>query len=285
MRTSHRGLMAARLHSCHMFLCLTFVLFFAGCGRSSHHAPQRTTVTILCASSALPAISKVAESYESSIPAADAAAAPRIIVASGPSNMLAQQILAGAPADLFLCANREWACRIEQEDRVAERVDLLFNRLVLVVPNGHDAGIQTLADLATARDEFERISIAVCGQYVPLGIYSEQCLKQLNLLEAVHEKNNVVRTGNARATLALVERGEVDAAIVYLSDAQASDAIEIREEISPAMHEEIVYPLLLLGSRESGTADGKAARAFFQYLSSPAALGTLADFGFRPAGF
>ena len=255
-----------------MFLC--FAVLLPSCSSSSRHSSPQTTVTILCASSALPAFKKVAESYESA--PSGAKTGIEISIVSGPSNILAQQILAGASADIFLSANTEWACKLEQSDCVSGRVTLLSNRLVLVVPRGNPRGVNTLADLGLQ----EGLAVAIGGKHVPLGIYTDQSLWRLNLLKAISEESDVIRTANARATLALVERGEVDAAIVYESDAQSSKLVDIVEQIPAELHEEIVYPLLLLNYLDPDGSGDAAAREFFDYLATTKVKALFEEFGF-----
>jgi len=205
--------------------------------------------TVLAASSLQEALSEVAEAW------AQAGHPPPRLSFAG-SSSLARQIEAGAPADLFISADEEWmdylaAARLVQE---GSRADLLTNELVVVTTVGHPA-----LDLS-ARGE----RIALADEAVPAGRYARTALKKMGLWDEVQAR--VVPVENVRAALALVERGEVSAAIVYATDAKASDRVVTALQIPSGNHPPIVYPAAVLV--EAGHPD---AGAFHAFLSSPQA--------------
>src|SRR5262249_54132984 len=131
------------------------------------------------------------------------------------SSKLAAQIVNGAPAHLFLSANEKWADFVADKGYEHERVPLLGNTLVIVVPKGNPGGVSRPEDLLRA----EVKKIALAGPTVPAGIYARQALKHLKLWEPLERSQKVVGGENVRFTLSFVERAEADAGIVYGTDA------------------------------------------------------------------
>ena len=190
----------------------------------------------------------------------------------GPSSNLATQILAGAPVDLFLSANRQWAEKVQAEGKVQAMAPLLSNRLVLVVPKANPAGITKLEHLAN--DRLKKLALA--GEKVPAGQYADQALTKLNLLEELSKQGKIARGQDVRSALSYVERGEAEAGIVYATDVAAASGVVIACEFDPALHDEIVYVLVLLKREEASPA----AQQYYEFLQSPAADALYTKFGF-----
>jgi molybdate transport system substrate-binding protein len=195
-----------------------------------------------------------------------------IKVNAGPSNGLAQQILAGAPADLFLSANQQWADEVKKGGQAAESVRLLTNKLVIVVPKGNPGGVHEPKDLLSPKVK----KIALAGEKVPAGIYAGQALTKLDLLKQLTEADKIVRGQDVRNTLSFVERGEVEAGIVYSTDVRAAAGVVTAYEFDPSLHDEIVYVLVLL----KHGSDNPSARDLYIFLQSLAADETYNSFGF-----
>jgi molybdate transport system substrate-binding protein len=191
----------------------------------------------------------------------------------GSSNSLAGQIIAGAPAELFLSASLEWADKVTEAKLSSQQVKLLTNKLVLVVPKGNPAGVMGPKDLNKA----EVKKIALAGEKVPAGRYADQSLTKLGLLDGLVKDKKIVRGQDVRTALAYVERGEVEAGIVYSTDLIAAKNIVQMHDFDPALHDEIVYVLVLLKHGE----DNAAAKGFFEFLTSNDADATFKKFGFE----
>jgi molybdate transport system substrate-binding protein len=194
----------------------------------------------------------------------------RAVVSFGPSSGLAKQIELGADADLFLSADEASANYLASKALVAERRDLLTNRLVVVVPAKGDPELKGLGDLA--RSGVKRLALAEAG--VPAGEYARQALSKAGALDQV--KGKVVGGTDVRATLQFVRSGEADAGIVYTTDVLGDSAVRVALEIDASLHDPIRYPLVLI-RRE---ATHPAARRFYEYLLSAKAAEV-----FRRAGF
>jgi molybdate transport system substrate-binding protein len=196
----------------------------------------------------------------------------KVTINPGPSNGLATQILAGAPADLFLSASPQWADEVIKADQAAESVRLLTNRLVLVVPRGNPAGVHEPKNLLSPAVK----KIALAGEEVPAGKYADQALTKLGLLKQLLDAGKIVRGQDVRTALNYVDRGEAEAGIVYSTEVGAGGGVEVVYEFDPRTHDEIVYVLVLLRG-----ASGKAmAREFYEYVQSPDADAAYSKFGF-----
>jgi len=191
------------------------------------------------------------------------------------SSTLAKQIENGAPADLYLSADVRWMDYLAERDLVApgSRIDLLGNRLALVAPRNSDWTL----DLAAGAPLVERLgeSRLAMGDpdHVPAGRYGKAALEALGFWSAVEPK--LARASDVRAALALVERGEAAAGIVYTSDAAASKHVRVVDTFPASSHPAIVYPL----ARVAGH-DRPEVLAFYDFLAGPEARAVFADHGF-----
>ena len=191
------------------------------------------------------------------------------------SNQLAQQIIAGAPADIFISAAVNWMDAVEGAGLVVEgtRADLLGNTLVLIA---HGQGAEPVvidADLDLAGMlGGERLAMALVDA-VPAGQYGKAALETLGLWPSVEPL--VAQSDNVRAALALVSTGEAPLGIVYTTDAAAEDNVTILGTFPADSYPPIRYPAALL----TEAADA-ADRAFFDALRSDAARAA-----FEAAGF
>jgi molybdate transport system substrate-binding protein len=167
----------------------------------------------------------------------------------GASNDLARQIKAGAPADVFFSADRAQMEGLVAAGlvRAADRVDVLSNVLVVVVPAGSGRRVGSASDLVGLR----RLALAD-PQAVPAGVYARQWLESAGVWTGVADR--VVPALNVRAALSAVESGNVDAGIVYRTDAAVSPRVEIALTVPREKGPQIVYPLApIAASKKAGT--------------------------------
>lgn len=197
------------------------------------------------------------------------AAAVTILPNLGSSGALARQIAQGAPADLFVSANPKWMDFLVTQQLVpaAGVRTFAFNSLVLVGRKG--AAIASLADLVSLR----RIAIG-SPKSVPAGDYAAHALKAAGLYNQLAGK--LVLAQDVRQALAYAERGEVDAAFVYQTDALLAKEAVILLEVPQKLYDRVRYPV---GLTEQGTRN-PAAVAFYTYLQTPAAAQILKKYGF-----
>ncbi|WP_305098027.1 molybdate ABC transporter substrate-binding protein [Croceibacterium aestuarii] len=237
-------------------------LLLAACGsRDAGSGP-----IVLAPSSMQEAITEAAHAY------ADAGhPAPVVSFAGTPA--LARQVLADAPADLFISADEAWMDRVEQAAKIdrASRADLAANGMVLIAPASRAAPLAlTRGGLARALGEGP---LAMADpESVPAGRYGKAALEHLGLWPLPVP---VSSSENVRAALALVERGQAPLGLVYASDARASAKVAVVAALPPGSHPPIRYPLALLAA--SSNPGGAAFRAF---LLSPEGQAILRAHGF-----
>jgi molybdate transport system substrate-binding protein len=236
----------------------------AGCAP----APPEAPIVVSVAASTQEVIESLAARFGESTGVA-------VKVNSGSSSSLAAQIIAGAPADVFLSANEQWAEELAENGLVEDQVKLLTNRLVIVVPDGNSGGVSEPRDLL--KDSVKKIALA--GENVPAGQYADQALAKLELASPLAASNKIARGQDVRSALAFVERGEAEAGIVYSTDVAAAKGVKVVHEIDPALHDKIVYVLVLV------KRDGRHPRGrdLYEFLQSPTADAVLAKHGFSRA--
>lgn len=245
-------------------LLLAVVTMSAASARSVA-APPRRELLVFAAASLTEALVEIGAAFE-------AREGVRVLFSFGGSNALARQILAGAPADLFVSANLDRMDELERAGLVhpEDRVLLLSNRLAVVVAAGSTLSVSSPVDLEGAR----RLALGD-PEAVPAGIYARRWLEAHGLWAGLHER--VIPTLDVRAALAAVESGSADAAIVYRTDAALSRRVRIAFEIPPGETPGIVYPAAVLASSAS-----VEARRFLDQLQSLEARAVFTRLGFEP---
>jgi molybdate transport system substrate-binding protein len=191
----------------------------------------------------------------------------------GPSSGLANQILEGAPADLFLSANRQWADKVQSAGLAETMQPFLTNKLVLIVPKENPASVKSPQDLSATLVK----KIALAGEKVPAGMYADQALTKLGLLDDLVAAGKIARGQDVRSALSYVERGEAEAGIVYSTDVATAPNVKVVYEFDPSLHEEIVYVLVLLKHGK----ENPQAKAFYDFLLSDEAFPVFAKAGFE----
>ncbi len=174
------------------------------------------------------------------------------------------QIKAGAPVDLFISAADKQVNELIKDGLAdaASRNVVARGRLALIVPAKQANAATSFKEVAT--DKVKRLAIGQ-PKTVPAGDYASQALAKADLSAAVSEK--LVYGTNVRQVLDYVVRGEVDAGLVYATDAKdAGDAVKVVELIDPSLHDPIVYPAVVL----KDAAHKDAADRFLKYLLSDA---------------
>jgi molybdate transport system substrate-binding protein len=223
-------------------------------------------VTVFAAASLTDSLRQIAAGYEKQT-------GEKIVFNFGASSFLARQIGQGAPADVFFSADEAKMNELERRDLIFRdtRRSRLSNTLVIVVAATDGVPLSKPKDLATAL--IKAVALAEPST-VPAGIYARQFLQQQNLWTAVEPK--VVPTENVRAALAAVESGNVDAGIVYKTDAAISKKVRVAYEVPITDGPKISYPVAVLRT----TSNLDAAKKFVSYLESEAAENIFRQFGF-----
>lgn len=243
-----------------VFLALALaavVVGVAGCGAGDD---GRREVLVAAASSLGGAFTEMAAEFERAHPGVE------VTLNLAGSGLLREQILAGAPADVFAPADLSvmeavaGAGLLAGESRVFAR-----NRLTVAVPDGNPAGVTGLSDLA--RPE---LLIGLCDPAVPCGEYARQALEAAGTTAAAD-----TREPNVRALLTKIAAGELDAGIVYATDAAAEQGVEA-VKIPDGFNRTAEYPIAVV----RGASHPAEAEAFAEFVLSEAGRRLLAGHGF-----
>lgn len=227
---------------------------------------EQEPITISAAASTKELVERIAENFTKET-------GVKVQVNAGSSSSLASQILAGAPVDLFLSANEQWPESLSEAGLAAASSRLLTNKLVLIVPKGNPAGVKSPQDLL--QPAVKRIALA--NEKVPAGMYADQALTKLGLLDQLVSAGKIARGQDVRTALSYVERGEAEAGIVYSTDVPIAKGVEQVHEFDATLHDEIVYVLVLV--KRDGAHP--AARDLQRYIQSREANPAYQEFGFE----
>lgn len=233
--------------------------------------PAPAPITVSAAISLTDALTSAAEVYGSS-----GHGSARFNFAA--SNVLAQQIINGAPVDVFVSADEAQMDAVERAGMLiaGSRVDLLANELAVVVPSDRPRTFTSMRDLVDPA--VKRIAIGDPAG-VPAGVYTKQYLERIGLWSTLQPR--MVPSGSVRAALAAVETGAVDAAIVYRTDARIASRATVAWVVPAAEGPHIVFPAAIITT----SRERSGAKRFLDFLQSAPASRVFERFGFsKPAG-
>lgn len=222
--------------------------------------PGDTELLVSAAASLTDAFEDIAVTFEEEHPGVD------ILFNFAASSTLREQILQGAPGDVFASANMANMDPIVAagENEVSPEV-FATNRLAIAVPAGNPAGITGLEDFAD-----EGLFIGLCAEGVPCGDFAREVLVNAGVTPSIDTNE-----GDVRALFTKIEAGELDAGITYVTDiefAEGVEGIEIFEEVNVVAE----YPIVVL----TGANDPMVARAFVELVMSPEGQSVLVEHGF-----
>ncbi|QTL06115.1 molybdate ABC transporter substrate-binding protein [Aquabacter sp. L1I39] len=236
---------------------------------SAPSAARADQVTVFAAASLTNALQDIAKAYKDKSP-------DTIRFSFAASSDLAKQMEAGAPANIFVSADNKWVDYAQAKDLILpeSRTPLLSNALVLIVP-ADKARTVTIDDKLSAEALLGPDGKLATGitESVPVGIYAKAALTKLGLWDQFRPR--IVGAESVRAALALVERGEAAAGIVYATDAAIAKNVKVAGTFPASSHPEIVYPFALVKGQ-----DTPAAKAFFAFLKGPEAKAIFVKYGF-----
>ena len=192
------------------------------------------------------------------------------------SNVLARQIVNGAPADLFISADEAQMDYAQRNGAIdpQTRVRLLSNRLVVVTQP--DRGLEWRDIGALLGDDVRRVALGDPAA-VPAGVYARQFLERSGAWGEMQRK--LLPLANVRAALGAVESGGAQAGFVYASDARSSSRVRVAFVLEGPHAPHIVYPAAVTARSRNSTAAAK----FLAFLRVPAAAAIFRRYGFTPS--
>ena len=240
------------------------LLVVAGCGGT----PPKTEVVVSAAASLTDALKEAQQGFEQEH------GAIKLRLNFGSSGALQQQAEQGAPVDLFVSAATAPMEALVSKGLVEASAvrSLAANKVVLIRSKAGEAVVKGWDDLRA--DQVKKVAIGN-PQHVPAGQYGKAVLEKLNLWAAVEPR--LVLGEDVRQVLAYVETGEVQAGLVYSTDAALSQKVVVVAEAPAGSHAPIVYPMAVLKESKHPAE----AKAFADYLASDKGQAILTKYGFE----
>ena len=263
--------------------CLLLALLVACCATGVALA-ETTELVVFAAASMTETLTEIRAAYEAEHPDVS------LVFNFDSSGTLKTQIQEGAVCDVFISAgqkqmnqldiSRDGSANPDRLDFVAAgtRIDLLENKVTLVVPEGNPKGIAGFDDLA-GRLASGDVLLAMGNSDVPVGQYTQKILAFYGLDEAALAKTGALTYGtNVKEVTTQVKEASVDCGVIYGTDAYSAD-LTVVDSATAEMCGQVIYPAAVM--RESAQAE--AAKAFLSYLQVEEAMQVFAGVGFSPA--
>lgn len=223
--------------------------------------PSTDEILVSAAASLTDAFGEVESVFEEAHPGVD------VILNLGGSSTLREQILDGAPADVFASANQANMDQVVGADVTAGAVEVFAtNRLAIAVPVGNPGDVTGLESLANPD-----LLVGLCAEGVPCGDFAREALKRAGVT-AIIDTNEP----DVRALLTKVELGELDAGITYVSDVISTDGAVDGVAIPPEFNVVAEYPIAVLAA----APNQHGADEFLRFVTSDAGGEILISHGF-----
>ena len=193
------------------------------------------------------------------------------------SGTLARQIEQGAPADIYLSANKSWMDYLYTIDLIEENSikQCAGNSLVVITPLGSPIDTLSGIELKALPEVFNgRLSMGD-PEYVPAGAYAREALQNLGCFGQL--ENRLLPAKDVRSALMVVELGEAEAGIVYKTDALNSKKVKIVGLIPDSLYQPVNYYIAMVKGRES-----QLTTNFYTFILSKEAFPTWEKYGFKP---
>jgi molybdate transport system substrate-binding protein len=244
---------------------LAAAVLVAGCSSS----PQATSgtgaptggITVFAASSLTSVFAELGKRFEAEHPGTT------VRFSYGASSALAQQILSGAPADVFAAASVATMKQVVDGGSAADPQTFATNVAAIAVSPAATTSITSVADLAKPG-----VKVALCQPQVPCGALAQSVLAKADVTV-----KPVTQGLDVKSTLAYVSSGEADAAIVYATDIKAAGSTVKGVQIPAAVNGSTAYPIVVV----TGSKNPDLARSFTEFVRSASGLSVLTAAGFR----
>lgn len=247
-----------------MLLVAMMAVGFTGCSSG-----EAITLNISAAASLTDALNEINELYKDKNDNVD------ILTNFASSGNLQTQIENGAPADVFISAAPKQMNALADKGLIVNdtRRDLLNNKVVLIVPQGSSLGIDDFNDLLGG--DIKKIALGD-PEFVPAGSYGKKALEQLGIWDELQPK--MILCSDVRQVLSYVETTNVDAGIVYSTDAAISTSVKVVADGPDAINSSIIYPVAVV--EYSKNLD--AASDYINFLFSDEVQELFEKYGFAP---
>ena len=255
-------------------LSLSMGLSLVACadtGSVDESAAEPVTLTVLAAASLTDVMGEIETAYETSHPNVD------LVFSFASSGDLQAQIENGAPADVFISAAAKQMNALNEEGLMNSDsiIDLLQNKVVLIVPADSTIGLASFEDVLS--DEVTMIGLGE-PESVPAGKYAQQIFETLGIWEDVQARANLGT--DVRTVLSWVEAGEVSCGVVYATDAFTTDLVTIVAEAPEGSCDDVIYPAGIVAA----SANADASAEFIAYLQGADAAASFESYGFTMVG-
>lgn len=218
-------------------------------------------VLVFAAASLTDAFTEVEAAFEAAHPDVD------VQLNLAGSSALREQILEGAPVDVFASANMANMDQVVEAGAAAGEPRVFArNLLQIAVPAGNPGAVADLDDLAD-----ESLFVGLCAEGVPCGDFAREALARAGVEAAVDSDEPDVR-----ALLTKIGVGELDAGIVYVTDVIAAGDLVEGVAIPAEDNVEAAYPIVAL----AGAPNPEAAEAFIGFVVGAEGRSILAGYGF-----
>ena len=249
---------------------LSLGIMLAGCGGEKKEAAKTAApveLHVSAAASMTDAMKEIADDYQKKNPGV------KLVFNFAASGELQQAIEQGAPVDIFISAAKKQMDALDKGGFLAEgtRKDLLENKVVLIVPKDSKIALTKFEDVL--KDDVKKIGLGE-PKGVPVGQYSEEIFCKLCILDQVKAK--AVYGSNVRQVLSWVDTGEVDAGVVYATDAAISKGNKVICTAPEGSHKPVIYPMAIIKS----TKQAEAAKAFAAYMAGADGKKVFEKYGF-----
>jgi molybdate transport system substrate-binding protein len=237
------------------------LVLVAACGGSGEGVESEGELLVSAAASLTDAFGEIGAAFEAANPGVD------VVLNLGASSALREQILEGAPADVFASANTSNMDQVAEAGEVAGEAEIFVtNSLQIAVPAGNPAGVVSLDDFAN-----EELLIGLCAEDVPCGEFGREALASAGVTPSIDTNEPDVR-----ALLTKIEAGELDAGITYVTDVMSTDGAVEGVDIPEESNVVAEYPIAVL----AGAPNPDAAAAFVEFVLSEEGQAILTAYGF-----
>ena len=267
-----------------LLLAALCILWISGCEGNGGSAEAPTTeVVVFAAASMTETLTELGERYQATHPEV------RLVFNFDSSGTLTRQIQEGAVCDVFLSAGQPQMDQLDitvpatqnpdELDCILEgtRFNLLENKVVLAVPDGNPAGVDSFEDM---RDRLAdgTLFMAMGGSDVPVGQYTQALLTWLDLNEEELARGGCITyASNVKEITTQIQEAVVDCGVVYQTDA-ISAGLLVADTASPDMCGQVIYPIAVIKS----SMVPEAAQEFLDYLTGDEADAVFSQAGFSP---